>query len=110
MCLFVQLFGRFSIGGFPSGKSVRAPAMYDSCRCGWTGELSILGEEQETILLDQRAIGKELLALGHDVRITLGRWSLLQNCPRALEYDEAIRGALASRLRFLMRQKSTPPG
>ena len=58
----------------------------------------ILGEDQEPVFLDERAIGKELLALSYDVRIALGRWALLQDGSGASEYNETVRGALASRL------------
>jgi hypothetical protein len=37
-----------------------------------------------------------LFALGYEVRIVLGRWTLLQDGGGAAEYDEAARGAPAS--------------
>jgi hypothetical protein len=45
--------------------------VYDSHR-GWTGKLRIPGEDQEAGLVDKRAIGDELFALGYRARIDLG--------------------------------------
>jgi len=96
--LFVELFERFSILSFPRGKPVCAPAVYnDRCR-RWTRKLRILGEDQKTVFLNERATRDELFALGYDVGVTLCRWALLQDSGGALQYDEAIRGPLASRL------------
>ena len=64
--------------------------MYDSRRRRWTGKLRILGEDQEAVLVDQRAIGDELFALGYGVGIDLGGWAFLQDGGGTLEYDEAI--------------------
>src|ERR1035438_5239626 len=89
--LFVKLFERFPVLSFPGNKSVGTPAMYDDRRRRWTRELGILGEDQDPVFLDERAIGNELFALGHDVRIALGRWALLQDGGGAVEYDEADR-------------------
>ena len=95
--LFVELFERLATFCFPRGKSVCAPAVYDSRR-RWTGKLRILGEDQEAALVDKRAIGDELFALGYDVGIDLGGWAFLQDGGGTLEYDEAIRRTLAPRL------------
>src|SRR3989339_1044744 len=96
--LFVELFERLATFSFPRGKSVCAPAVYDSRRRRWTGKLRILGEDQEVVLVDKRAIGNELFALGYGVGIDLGGWAFLQDGGGTLEYDEAIRRTLAPRL------------
>jgi len=96
--LFVELFEGFSILSFPRGKSVCAPAVYNDRRRRWAKKLGLLGEDQESVFLDERATGDELFALGYDVRIVLGTWALLQDGGGAVEYDEAVSGALASRL------------
>ena len=71
---------------------------YNGRRPRWTGKLGSLGEDQEPAFLDQGAILNELIALGNDIGIGLGRWALLQDGGGAVEYDEAIRRALATRL------------
>ena len=96
--LFVELFERLATLSFPRDKSVCAPALYDSRRRRWTGKLRILGEDQEAVLVDKRAIGNELFALGYGVGIDLGGWAFLQDGGGTLEYDEAIRRTLAPHL------------
>jgi hypothetical protein len=64
----------------------------------WTRKLRILGKDQEAVFLDESAIGDELLAQGYGVGVTLGRWALLQDGGGVVEYDEAARCALSSRL------------
>ena len=96
--LLIELFERFPILSFPRGKPVCAPAVYNDRRRRWTRKLRILGKDQESVFLDERAIGNELFALGYDVGVTLCRWTLLQDGGGAVEYDEAVRGQLASRL------------
>ena len=96
--LFVALFERFSILSLPCGKAVCAPAVYNDRRRRWTRKLRILGEDLKAILLDERAIGDELFALGYGVRIDFGGWAFLQDGGGTLEYDEAIRRTLAPRL------------
>src|SRR3989339_1660076 len=96
--LFVELFERLATLSFPCGKSVCAPAVYDSRRRRWTGKLRIFGKNQETVLVGKCAIGDELFALGYGVGIGLGGWSFLQDGGGILEYDEAIRRTLAPRL------------
>ena len=107
-CLFVKLFERFPVLSLPGDQSVGAPAVYDDRRRRWTGKLRILGEDQEPVFLDERAIANELFALGHDVRIALGRWALIQDGGGAVEYDEAVGGALASRLGSLVAAEEHP--
>src|SRR5258706_5014612 len=92
--LFVELFERFSIFSFPGDKSVCASAMYYDRRCGWAGELRVLGEDEKAVLLGQCAIGNELFTLGYDVGIALGGWAFLDNGGRALKQDEAVWGRL----------------
>jgi hypothetical protein len=41
-------------------------------------------------LVDKRAIGDELFALGYDVGIDPGGWAFLQDGGGTLEYDEAV--------------------
>jgi len=53
--------------------------VYNGGRRGWAGELGIPGEDQQPVFLDDCAIRDELIALGYDVRIALGRRALLQN-------------------------------
>ena len=72
--------------------------MYNDRRRRWTRKLRVLSEDQEAIFLNERAIGDELFALSYDVGVTLGRWALLQDGVGAVQYDEAVRGTLASRL------------
>jgi len=70
--LLVELFEGLSIPGFPSEKSVCAPAVYNGSSGRWTGELGIPCENQESVFLAERAIRNELLAPGQDVGIVLG--------------------------------------
>lgn len=61
--LLVELLERFAILGFPSGKSVCTPAVYNDGRRRWTRKLRILGEDQEAIFLDKCAINGKFFAL-----------------------------------------------
>jgi hypothetical protein len=96
--LFVELFEGFSILSIPHLKSVCAPAVNNGRSCRRARELGILGEDKEPAFLDERAIGNELIALGYDVRKVLGQAALLQDGGGVVEHDEAVRGALATRL------------
>ena len=107
-CLFVDLSQGLSILSFPRDESVGAPAVYDDRRRRWTGKLGIFREDQESVSLDERAIGSKLFALGYDVRIIVGRWALLQDSGGAVEYDEAICGALSSCLGSLDAAEEHP--
>ena len=84
--------------------------MYDSRRRRWTGKLRILGEDQEAVLVDKRAIGDELFALGYGVGIDLGGWAFLQDGGGTLEYDEAVRRTLAPRLGALVAAEEYAAG
>jgi hypothetical protein len=53
--------------------------VYNGRRRRWAGELRVLREDQQPVSLDERAIDNQLFALGDDVRIALGRWTLLKN-------------------------------
>ncbi len=98
LCLFVELVERLPVFSFPRGKSVCAPAVYNYCSSRWARTLGILCEDQDSASLDERTIGNELFALGHDVRILVGRRALVQHCGRTTKYHEAVRRALASSL------------
>jgi hypothetical protein len=47
--LLIELFERFSILGFPPGKPVCAPAVYNNRRRRWARKPRILSEDQEVI-------------------------------------------------------------
>lgn len=61
--------------------------MHDSRRRGWTGKLRIPGEDQEAGLVDKRAIGDELFALGYGARIDLGSAQAIRVSARKEEFD-----------------------
>ena len=72
--------------------------MNNSSRRRWAGELEIFVEDQETVFRTQRSVGDELFALSQNGGITVGGRALLQDSSRALEHDESVCCALASRL------------
>jgi len=97
LCLFIELFERLATLSFPGSKSICASAVNNDRRRRWTGKLRILGEDQEAILVDKRAIGDELFSLGYNIGIAFSGWAFLQYGGGTLEYDETIHCTLAPR-------------
>jgi hypothetical protein len=70
--------------------------MYNGRGCRRAGEFRVLREHQESLFLDERAIGNELISLGYYVRIALGGWTLLQNGGGPVKHNKSVSGTLPS--------------
>jgi len=96
---FVELFEGSSILGFPFGEPVCAAAVDDGCCCAGARKLGVFGEAQDAVLLDECAVGDELLPEYDDERMALlCRWPVFENGGRILKHDEAVWDPLAASL------------
>ena len=62
-----EVLKRFAICIFPSGKAISSPSMNYSGRSTRTVKLSVLCEDEETILFDERSVLNEFLAKCDDI-------------------------------------------
>ena len=97
---FIEFLESRAILGLPFRESIGAASMYDSRGRTRAGELRVLAEHEESVLLHKDSVGKQLLSEGDNEGMPLlSRWAILQNCGRSTEDDKSVCCALAASYR-----------
>src|ERR671918_57670 len=97
--LFIEFLEHSPILCSPLNEPIRTTTFNHGCRGARTGKLDVPREEIEAVLLDEGAVGDQLVAKSDDVRPLLCGLSLLQDSRRTLKHHEAIWCSMAASFR-----------
>ncbi len=105
--ILVEFLEDSSILGSPLNKSIRAATLNHRCGRARTRELHISRKPIEAVLLDEGAIGDQLLAKSDDMWPSLRGLALLQHSRRTLKHHEAIGCAMTATFSALHATKKS---